>query len=149
MPGAVSAAEALRDAFLAAGLGFILAAVYRAMRLVGGSSKAVCFVCDVVIFLLGAVFYRSAAMSVFISGLMRWYTALALLAGYGLCTHLLYAPLRLIEESARAVLKWPFLQIYRLVLHPLCVKMKKTRTKKPKNITKSLPKPTKVLYNSK
>ena len=149
MSGAVSVAEALRDAFLAAGLGFILAAVYRAMRLVGGSSKTACFVCDVLIFLIGGISYNSAAMSVFISGLTRWYTATALLAGYALCTRLLYAPLRLVENSVRAILKWPFLQIYRLVLQPLRAKIKKRRTKKSKTDTKSLPKPPNVLYNSK
>ena len=54
MVGGVPAEFALRDLFYAAGLGFLLCVAYSAARLLLGSGKTVCFVCDAAVLALGA-----------------------------------------------------------------------------------------------
>ena len=46
MVGGVPVGLALRDLFYAAGLGFLLCVGYSAARMLLGSGKAVCFICD-------------------------------------------------------------------------------------------------------
>ena len=54
-------AFAARDMLLAAGLGFLLALGYRALRCVLGGGRAALFVCDCLAGLAGGVLLRSAA----------------------------------------------------------------------------------------
>ena len=74
MVGGVPVGLALRDLFYAAGLGFLLCVGYSAARMLLGSGKAVCFICDAAVLAVGALLYRSAAMSRFYAGQPRWYT---------------------------------------------------------------------------
>ena len=149
----------LRDALLAAGLGFLLGLCYRVLRLFLGSSKAACFVCDGAIFAVGAVVYRSAAAGVFASGVMRWYTAGLVLVAYGLVQKIFYPFFTKIEKSARLVCKWPFLKIEHYILCPVWRTWQKYHAaqakkrllkhkKNKKNKQQGLPNAQKVLYNS-
>ncbi|MEG2653212.1 MAG: hypothetical protein RSA17_06505, partial [Ruthenibacterium sp.] len=72
MVALLPAAGALRDALLAAGLGFLLGLFYRALRFVLGDTRAACFVCDVLLLAAAAVLYRAAAAGSFAAGIMRW-----------------------------------------------------------------------------
>lgn len=119
MVGGVPAEFALRDLFYAAGLGFLLCVAYSAARLLLGSEKTVCFVCDAAVLALGALVYRSAAMSRFYAGQPRWYT----LAGAALCflaSRAALAPLLSgVEALVRWCLAWPFVMAWRAVLRPV------------------------------
>ncbi len=118
MVGGVPAGLALRDLFYAAGLGFLLSVAYSAARLLLGSGKKVCFFCDAAVLLVGALAYRSAAMSRFYAGQPRWYT----LAGGALCflaSRAALAPLLSgVEALVRWCLAWPFVMAWRAVLRP-------------------------------
>ena len=81
MVGGVPVGLALRDLFYAAGLGFLLCVGYSAARMLLGSGKAVCFICDAAVLAVGALLYRSAAMSRFYAGQPRWYTLCAVFFG--------------------------------------------------------------------
>lgn len=75
MVGGVPVGLALRDLFYAAGLGFLLCVGYSAARMLLGSGKAVCFICDAAVLAVGALLYRSAAMSRFMQASragIRW-----------------------------------------------------------------------------
>ncbi len=119
MVGGVPAALALRDLFYAAGLGFLLCVAYSAARLVLGSGRVVVFVCDAAILALGALLYRSAALSRFYAGQPRWYT----MAGCALCflaSRAALAPLlEGVEALVRWCLAWPFVMLWRFALDPL------------------------------
>ena len=56
MVGGVPVGLALRDLFYAAGLGFLLCVGYSAARMLLGSGKAVCFICDAAVLAVGALF---------------------------------------------------------------------------------------------
>ena len=56
MVGGVPVGLALRDLFYAAGLGFLLCVGYSAARMLLGSGKAVCFICDAAVLAVGAAF---------------------------------------------------------------------------------------------
>ncbi len=119
MVGGVPVALALRDLFYAAGLGFLLCVAYSAARMLLGSGRAACFFCDTAVLALGALLYRSAAMSRFYAGQPRWYT----LAGGALCflfSRAAIAPLLSgIEAFVRWCLSWPFVMLWRAVIRPL------------------------------
>ncbi|MEG1639359.1 MAG: hypothetical protein RR284_00380 [Ruthenibacterium sp.] len=148
MVGAVPIHLALRDTLLAAGLGFLLAATYRLLRLVAGSKTLLVALCDVLLCMAGAVFYRSAAMSVFAAGTMRWYTAASLLLCYALCTQMFYPPF----YAVRTIICKPFLWLKLCFLQPFYQKIAqkkiKRREKKQKKPIKDLPNHVKMLYNS-
>ncbi|MEG1380729.1 MAG: spore cortex biosynthesis protein YabQ [Ruthenibacterium sp.] len=148
MVGVAPAMLVLRDALLAAGQGFLLALIYRLLRLLMGNKALPVALCDIALFVLGAVFYRSAATSIFASGTMRWYTAVGLLLGYALCTQILYSPL----STLHTALCKPFLWSLDTVWRPFCRNIAKKRTKRhsKKQIKhrKDLPNHAKVLYNS-
>lgn len=55
MVGGVPVGLALRDLFYAAGLGFLLCVGYSAARMLLGSGKAVCFICDAAVLAVGAL----------------------------------------------------------------------------------------------
>ena len=56
MVGGVPVGLALRDLFYAAGLGFLLCVGYSAARMLLGSGKAVCFICDAAVLAVGGAF---------------------------------------------------------------------------------------------
>ena len=118
MVGGVPVGLALRDLFYAAGLGFLLCVGYSAARMLLGSGKAVCFICDAAVLAVGALLYRSAAMSRFYAGQPRWYT----LAGCVLCFLASRAALEPllsgVEAFVRWCLAWPFVMLWRAVLRP-------------------------------
>ena len=118
MVGGVPVGLALRDLFYAAGLGFLLCVGYSAARMLLGSGKAVCFICDAAVLAVGALLYRSAAMSRFYAGQPRWYT----LAGCVLCFLASRAALEPllsgVEAFVRWCLAWPFVMLWRAVLLP-------------------------------
>ena len=102
-----------------------------------GSGKAVCFICDAAVLAVGALLYRSAAMSRFYAGQPRWYT----LAGCVLCFLASRAALEPllsgVEAFVRWCLAWPFVMLWRAV--------KKSRAARKKRLQNS----GRVLYNSK
>ena len=62
MVGGVPVGLALRALFYAAGLGFLLCVGYSAARMLLGSGKAVCFICDAAVLAVGALLCRPAAL---------------------------------------------------------------------------------------
>lgn len=151
---------ALRDLFYAAGLGFLLCVGYSAARMLLGSGKAVCFICDAAVLAVGALLYRSAAMSRFYAGQPRWYT----LAGCVLCFLASRAALEPllsgVEAFVRWCLAWPFVMLWRAVravcgcgfgAFSACAygaqrrRVKKSRAARKKRLQNS----GRVLYNSK
>lgn len=161
MVGGVPVGLALRDLFYAAGLGFLLCVGYSAARMLLGSGKAVCFICDAAVLAVGALLYRSAAMSRFYAGQPRWYT----LAGCALCFLASRAALEPLLSSIEAFVRWcfawPFVMLWRAALRPLAGavstrlcrmrdaraarRTKKSRAAKKKRLQNS----GRVLYNSK
>ena len=126
-----------------------------------GSGKAVCFICDAAVLAVGALLYRSAAMSRFYAGQPRWYT----LAGCVLCFLASRAALEPllsgVEAFVRWCLAWPFVMLWRAVLRPFAGavsarfqrvrtahsagRVKKSRAARKKRLQNS----GRVLYNSK
>ncbi len=102
MVGGVPVGLALRDLSYAAGLGFLLCVGYSAARMLLGSGKAVCFICDAAVLAVGALLYRSAAMSRFYAGQPRWYT----LAGCVLCFLASRAALEPLLSGVEAFVRW-------------------------------------------
>lgn len=161
MVGGVPAALALRDLFYAAGLGFLLCVLYSAVRMLAGSAKAVVFVCDAAILALGALLYRSAALSRFYAGQPRWYT----MAGCALCflaSRAALAPLlEGVEAMVRWCLAWPFVMLWRFALRPAgclvlsrfraarAARAERRRKQKRAAQKKRLQSSGQVLYNSK
>ena len=151
---------AVRDAFFAAGLGFLLCIVYSAARLVLGSSRAVCIVCDTVVPALGALIYRSAAVSRFYAGVPRWYTLAACVAAFLLCRAAVAPFLDRVQRTVRMWLAWPFVTLWRHALCPFAngvkakaarIRARRRQKKKncPRRIKKRLQNTGQVLYNSK
>ena len=140
MVGGVPVGLALRDLFYAAGLGFLLCVGYSAARMLLGSGKAVCFICDAAVLAVGALLYRSAAMSRFYAGQPRWYT----LAGCVLCFLASRAALEPllsgVEAFVRWCLAWPFVMLWHSA-----GRVKKSRAARKKRLQNS----GRVLYNSK
>ena len=142
MVGGVPVGLALRDLFYAAGLGFLLCVGYSAARMLLGSGKAVCFICDAAVLAVGALLYRSAAMSRFYAAALE-----PLLSG--------------VEAFVRWCLAWPFVMLWRAVLRPFAGavsarfqrvrtahsagRVKKSRAARKKRLQNS----GRVLYNSK
>lgn len=148
------AAGAVRDMFLAAGLGFLLGMCYRALRLVLGDGAKMCFLCDVTVFAIGATAFRAAAAGAFASGVMRWYTALCLLCGYALCQKILAKPCLAVAHQVRRALTFPWRMFYAHIWQPVRGKYAARRAKRQKiraakkTAKKSLQNPPHVLYNS-
>lgn len=148
MVGTVPIALVLRDAFLAAGQGFLLAVLYRFARLFLGDKAALVALCDSVLFVLGALFYRSATMSIFVGGTMRWYTAISLLCGYALCVQMLQPPFRAMRSILCKPFSWLMEHVLRTIGRKIAEMHKKRREKVRVKQIKDLPKQAKVLYNS-
>lgn len=159
MVALLPAAGALRDAFLAAGLGFLLGLCYRAARFALGDSKPACFVCDLLLCAAAAFLYRAAAVGSFAAGVMRWYTAASMLLGYALCQKIFAKPLLRMSGRLRFLALWPFRAVHRYMLYPVWVKMcaagEKQHQKKVQKraamrekCKRDLPKGQHMLYNS-
>lgn len=150
---------ALRDALLAAGLGFCLGLCYRILRLLTGSSAASCFVCDVLTFGIGAVVYRAAAAGLFAGGQMRWYTISALLAAYAAVQMNFFSIFFRLGRSIHFVVAKPFSLVFHHIWCPMRKKMRESRERRraaraarqkqvPKSAEKDLQSNQRVLYNS-
>ncbi|MFQ9679730.1 MAG: hypothetical protein ACLRZH_06160 [Ruthenibacterium lactatiformans] len=114
MVGGVPVGLALRDLFYAAGLGFLLCVGYSAARMLLGSGKAVCFICDAAV--LPGRFCTGAAMSRFYAGQPRWYTLADVCVCFGQPRRT--GPL-LSGRSVRSLVPGPpFVMLWRAVLRP-------------------------------
>lgn len=161
MVAAIPVTMALRDAFFAAGLGFLLCLLYSSLRFVLGRSTAAMVLCDVLIFFTAALLMRSAAVSRFYSGLPRWYD-IAACAGAFFLSRSTMAP---ILERTRNILwlglKLPVCLVWEKFLAPAwnsihvrlfeyCQKRKKRKIEKSEQEKKKrLQNTGRVLYNSK
>ena len=145
MVTAIPAAGVVRDAFLAAGAGFLLGVLYRALRAVLGSSRAACFFCDCAVCTLAALVFRSAAVSAFTSGVMRWYT------GAALCAAALWSQrlLRGVSRCAHAAFSAPLHHALARLGDARERRRQKRRVRKKKTPCKDLKKAPVMLYNSK
>ena len=145
MVGAIPAAAVLPDVFLAAGAGCLIGALYRMLRAVLGNSRAACFFCDCTALALAALMFRSAAVSAFTSGVMRWYTALPM----GLFALWSQRLLRGSSRCLHAALGRPVRAVYGAAARLWRKKQDRIRREKKKSRPKGLKKPSAVLYNSK
>jgi hypothetical protein len=118
-----------------------------------------CAVSDVVIFVLGAAVYRSAALSRFYAGVPRWYTLLACAAAFFACRASLSPLLTRVRAVVLHSVEWPFLWLYTVCMCPLvrfCSKniaqtrqyWRKKRKNRKKLAKKGLQNIGAVLYNS-
>lgn len=156
MVAGLSPAQALHDVFFAAGLGFWLCIAYSAARGVLGRSRAACFVCDALVLVVGAVCYRSAALSFFYAGVTRWYTLAACTGSFLVCRGAL-APLveriasvlhRALSAPARAAKK-TLSRVVNRWRQTMLKRREKKRNKQQICKKKRLQNAHKVLYNSK
>lgn len=146
----------LADMLCCLGLGFLLAAVYDLARFFLGASRPVCFVLDLLAFLLAAVLLCSFAASRSYSGVVRWYMAAALLAGLAGYFWVLGPATRAVQTAIKWVLGRPFVLLWLLVLRPvfrLVAKAvgqtrQKMRNKAEIRHKKQLKSKAKMLYNS-
>ena len=145
MVAATPVAGVVRDAFLAAGAGFLLGVLYRAFRAVLGNSRAACFFCDCAILALTALVFRSAAASAFTSGVMRWYTGLSMILFAFWSQRLLRGPSRCLHASLCA----PAAMLAGACRHVWQRKVQKMQRRHRKTGRKHLKNPPRVLYNSK
>ncbi len=147
---------ALADSLCCLGLGFLLAVLYDAGRLVFGSAKPVCFVLDLAAFLLAAVLLCSFSASRSYSGVVRWYMAAGLLAGLAGYFFVLAPATQAMQRLLRWALSRPFVLLWLLAGRPAArlagrawgKAAAKRRNKAAKRRTKQLQKTAKVLYNS-
>lgn len=146
----------LADTLCCLGLGFLLAALYDAVRCLLGNAKPVCFVLDMAAFFLAAVLLCSFSASRSYSGVVRWY----MVAGLGCGMIGYFFVLAPSTERLHTLLMWgitlPFRLLWILLIKPIgrLIKVKrfaavqKHRTKAAKRRTKQLQKKAQVLYNS-
>lgn len=161
MVGAVPVSLALRDSFFAAGLGFLLCAMYSFLRFVLGRSKAALVLCDVLLLGAGALLVRSAAVSRFYSGLPRWYDLVACAAAFFLCRAALGPVLEKLRAALLRLARFPGRWVLEKGLRPaakqLAARQKALREKKlaqkqeksRQQQKKRLQNTGRVLYNSK
>lgn len=145
MVGAIPLGAAVRDVFLAAGAGCLLGVFYRLMRALLGNSRAACCLCDSLILMAAALTFRSAAVSAFTSGVMRWYTALSMLLFAAWSQRLLRGPSRCFHAALSRPVRALCLAAGRRWEHL----RGRFRHEKKKSRPKGLKKPAAVLYNSK
>ncbi len=155
----LSVGGAARDAALSFGLGFILGFFYCLLRFCISGKRISVFVCDVLIFTVGAVLFRSAAAGMFEGGIMRWYTAFCAVLSYFLCISIFLHKVLKTSKKAKLYLMLPLNYIYNcyfkiiikafagfiikiyIKIHKICVKI-------PKKKKRHLQSETKMLYNS-
>lgn len=151
-------AFAARDMLLAAGLGFLLALGYRALRCVLGGGRAALFVCDCLAGLAGGVLLRSAAVSRLYAGLPRWYALGAMALAFWAAVRVLAPPFVRLRRLAMLPLGRAAGILLR-VLRPIrarqrqkckesCEKWPRKGKKESKKCKTALQKQARVLYNS-
>lgn len=161
MVAAIPVQMALRDAFLAAGLGCLLCLIYSGLRFVLGQSAVALAFSDVFCCISVVLMLRSAAVSCFYSGLPRWYDLLACVSAFLLCRSALGPFLEKMRAMFWRALTFPLQWIGRYVFAPFwrrlfrCAKArgKKRHVKKLEKMKrvnkKRLQNTGRVLYNSK
>lgn len=161
MVAAVPVTMALRDAFFAAGLGFLLCLLYSSLRFVLGRSAVAMVLCDVMILFTAALLMRSAAVSRFYSGLPRWYDMAACAGAFFLSRSTMAPILERTRNRLLLGLKLPAYLAWKNFLAPAWnslhahlfehyQKRKKKKTEKSEQEKKKrLQNTGRVLYNSK
>lgn len=150
---------ALRDIFVAAGLGLALAVGYCLLRGLLGASAPALFFCDAGVLIVGALLYRAAAMGSFAGGTMRWYTLAAVLAAYAAFLRCFLFFFIRFGILLRRLLFAPFLWLWRNILRcwakltTIFLKRRaaakgKKRGRVRRGAKKGLQKAGTVLYNS-
>lgn len=161
MVAAIPVTMALRDAFFAAGLGFLLCLLYSSLRFVLGRSTVAMVLCDVLIFFTAALLLRSAAVSRFYSGLPRWYDMAACAGAFFLSRSTMAPILERTRDMILLGLKLPAHLVWKKFLAPVwkrlharwsehCQKRKERKIEKSRQEKKKrLQNTGRVLYNSK
>ena len=85
---------AVRDLFLAMGLGAWLCVGYTLLRAVLGGARWAVFTCDALAAFGALLAWRAAAVSIFYAGVPRWYTLCGMAAAFLALRALLAAPAR-------------------------------------------------------
>ena len=85
---------AVRDLFLAMGLGAWLCVGYTLLRVVLGGARWAVFTCDALAAFGALLAWRAAAVSIFYAGVPRWYTLCGMAAAFLALRALLAAPAR-------------------------------------------------------
>ena len=144
--------DALHDMFLCVGLGFFTAVFYTLLRFVLGKTRAGMFAADVVCIVAGAFAYFALSVQGLHTGVLRWYTGAAVLAGHFLCLALWGAAAARLRSGVLCALAVP-MRLFCRAAHHAAEKRRKKRlqkcTKKRGRKKKPLQKVYKVLYNSK
>lgn len=144
----------VHDIFLSFGLGFFIAVFYSILRLVFGKSKVAVLLCDISTIVIGAIFYFAISVQALSVGIMRWYTAIAVIGGHLLCIALWGAFVQPMRRIICAFLLLPytlFVNLFKKISLTIIKKRKTSQkkfTKSNKNNNKHLKKTYKVLYNS-
>ena len=73
---------AVRDLFLAMGLGAWLCVGYTLLRVVLGGARWAVFTCDALAAFGALLAWRAAAVSIFYAGVPRWYTLCGMAAAF-------------------------------------------------------------------
>ena len=73
---------AVRDLFLAMGLGAWLCVSYTLLRAVLGGARWAVFICDALAAFGALLAWRAAAVSIFYAGVPRWYTLCGMAAAF-------------------------------------------------------------------
>lgn len=144
------------DMLCCLGLGFLLAAIYDLARFFMGDSKPVCFLLDLLAFLLAAVLLCSFAASRSYSGVVRWYMGAALLAGLAGYFWVLAPASRAVQTAVKWALSRPFVLVWLLMVRPIWRAIRrlvrairqKLQKKARKRRKKQLKSKAQVLYNS-
>ena len=151
----LSPAAAARDAFVAAGIGFALGALYCLLRFALGG-RAGCAAADALILPAAAVCCRAAAAGVFAAGVLHAYTLGAGMLGFFCCTKLFLVFFCCAGKRVRQALFMPVRLLWHHMLCPACKKVlahcpgnAKKRAVKPNGPQKKhLQNAAGVLYNS-
>ncbi len=150
---------ALRDIVFAAGLGMLLCAGCALFGLAAGYGRAARFAADLLVLAVGALLLRSAAMSRFYAGVVRWYTLLACVGAFCLCNALaepvvrrlrlrLGAPVRSLTEHVWKPLRANVVRMGTVWRGKRPEERNERRARRRKKQKLRLPNAGQVLYNS-
>ena len=155
---------AVRDLFLAMGLGAWLCVGYTLLRVVLGGARWAVFTCDALAAFGALLAWRAAAVSIFYAGVPRWYTLCGMAAAFLALRGLLAAPARRLRTMCMRLARCAAGPLARLAepvrqsAHNWRTAARKNRAgkrrrpavhKKPgQPPTKQLQKRARVLYNS-
>lgn len=119
MVALVAPQHVLADTLCCVGLGFLLAVLYDMARFALGNAKLVCFVLDLLAFLLAAVLLCSFAASRSFSGVVRWFMSAGLLAGLVGYFYVLAPATQRLQIGLKWLLSRPFVLVWIVLVHPL------------------------------